>query len=95
MPRYKRKAWPSNMEEIGASPSILPYLIMAHKFRSSCSGVVGQGFPAWTTAINCDREDDLLLEDEDGQPSAFDENFGSKPFSKQLRVGYMPTKNKE
>ena len=45
---------------------------MACRFRNSCSSVVGQGPPAWTTTMNSDREDDLLLVDEDGQPSAID-----------------------
>ena len=58
--------------------------------------MVRQGPPAWTTTTNCDREDDLLLEDEDGQPSAIDENFGSKPFqgSSGLDTCRLKTRNK-
>ena len=41
----------------------------------------GQGPPAWTTTINSDREDDLLLADEDGRPNAIDENRGPEPFT--------------
>ena len=53
---------------------------MAYRFRKRCNGVEGQGPPAWTTTINSDREDDLLLADEDGWPSAIDENLGPKSF---------------
>ena len=49
---------------------------MAYRFRKRCNGVEGQGPPAWTTIVNSDREDDLLLADEDGRPSAIDENLG-------------------
>ena len=30
---------------------------MTYRFRNSCSVVVGQGPPAWTTTVNFDRED--------------------------------------
>ena len=56
----------------------------------------GQGPPAWTTTINSDREDDLLLADEDGWPSAIDENLGPKPFKGRsgLNICRLQTRNK-
>ena len=46
--------------------------------------------------MNSDREDDLLLVDEDGQPSAIDENRRSKPFQGNSRLDTcrLKTRNK-